>query len=61
MRHLTVTEYGQFLGTAGNMLVVKSEAILVLETPLSRLRSITIAKEGVSFSSNLVMACADRF
>jgi CRISP-associated protein Cas1 len=60
MRHLTVTEYGQFLGTAGNMLVVKSEAILVLETPLSRLRSITIAKEGVSFSSNLVMACANR-
>lgn len=31
-----------------------------METPLSRLRSITIAKEGISISSNLVQACAMR-
>ena len=60
MRHLTVTEYGQFLGCSGNRLVIKSNTEVILETPLSRLRTISIAKEGVSFSSNLVMACANR-
>ena len=40
--------------------MVKSDAGIELETPLSRLRSISIAKSGVSFSSNLVLACASR-
>lgn len=60
MRHLTIAEYGQFVGLAGERLVVKDDANIVLETPLSRLRTIAIARDGVSFSSNLVTACAAR-
>jgi len=60
MRHLTVTEFGHFLGCKGGSLLVKNNKDVLLETPLSRLRTISIAKEGVSFSSNLVLACANR-
>ena len=38
----------------------RNEKQILLETPLSRLRTISIAKDGVSFSSNLVLACAHR-
>lgn len=60
MRHLSVAEYGQFLGCTGDRLQVKHKDEVILETPLSRLRSITIAKEGVGLSSNLLLACASR-
>ena len=60
MRHLTITEYGQFIGCSGGLLQVKSEGAVVLETPLSRLRTISISKKGVSFSSDLILACANR-
>ena len=60
MRHLTVMEYGHFLGCQGERLQVKGNDGLIAETPLSRLRSVTIAKRGVSFSSNLLLECASR-
>lgn len=60
MRHLTITEYGHFVGCSGNLLQIKANSEVIFETPLSRLRSINIAKEGVSLSSNLIMACANR-
>ena len=60
MRHLTITEYGQFVGVTSERVVVRGNDKILLETPLSRLRSISIAKDGVSFSSNLVLACAQR-
>ena len=60
MRHLTITEYGQFVGVTSERVVVRDSDKTILETPLSRLRSISIAKDGVSFSSNLVLACAQR-
>lgn len=60
MRHLAITEYGQFVGVTGERVVVRGNDQILLETPLSRLRSIAIAKDGVSFSSNLVLACAQR-
>jgi CRISP-associated protein Cas1 len=60
MRHLTVTEYGQFLGITGSRLVVKQDNSVICELPLSRLRTISVAKNGVSFSSNLLMNCALR-
>lgn len=60
MRHLAITEYGQFVGVTGQRLVVRDADQTVLETPLSRLRSVAIVKDGVSFSSNLILACAAR-
>lgn len=60
MRHLTIADYGQFVGLSGERLVVSKDGVQLVETPLSRLRSITIAKEGVGFSSNIVLACALR-
>lgn len=60
MRHLTVAEFGSFLGITGNRLVVRDAEGQTFETPLTRLRSIRIAKKGVSLSSDLVLACAAR-
>lgn len=60
MRHLTIAQYGQFVGVTGERLVVREQDEIVLETPLSRLRSIAVAKDGISFSSNVVLACASR-
>jgi CRISPR-associated protein Cas1 len=60
MRHLTIADYGQFVGVTGERLVVRDDTSIILETPLSRLRSVAIARDGVSFSSNLVTACAAR-
>jgi CRISPR-associated protein Cas1 len=60
MRHLTVTEFGQFLGMSGARLQVQQDGQIINEYPLSRLRTISIAKKGVSFSSNLLLACAER-
>jgi CRISPR-associated protein Cas1 len=60
MRHLTITEYGHFLGVTGQQLQVRHDGSIVLETPLSRLRSIAIARDGVSMSSKLILSCAQR-
>ena len=60
MRYLTVGEYGQFLGTEGERLVIKEDGKVVKEAALSRLRAIFISKRGISFSSNLVLECAAR-
>lgn len=60
MRHLTVAEYGSFLGITGNRLVVRDAEGGAWEMPLSRLRTIRIAKKGVAFSSDLILSCAAR-
>lgn len=60
MRHLTVSEFGSFLGITGQRLVITGDDGKTWETPLSRLRSIRIAKKGVSLSSNLILECAAR-
>ena len=60
MRHVTIVEYGSFLGVTGNRLVVSDKQGQQWETPLSRLRSIRIAKAGVSLSGALIQACALR-
>lgn len=60
MKHLCITEMGTFLGTNGARLVVHEKDSVVAEYPLSRIRSITVAKTGISLSSNLILACASR-
>lgn len=60
MRHLTVSDFGSFLGITGERLLVSEKDGKQWETPLSRLRSIRITKNGISISSNLIQACALR-
>ncbi len=57
--HVTLTEYGQFVGIRSECLTIK-EGDEIKEYPLNRLKSIQIAKRGVSFSSDVVIACANR-
>ena len=58
-RHLTLAEYGQFLGVRGECLLVR-HGNLQHEYPLSRLKSVQIAKKGVSISSDALLKCASR-
>ena len=57
--HMTIMEYGQFIGVRSECLTVK-ENDTVKEYPLNRLKSIQVAKRGVSFSADVVLACANR-
>lgn len=57
--HLTLSEYGQFLGVTSECLTVKEQGV-VKEFPLNRIKSVQIAKSGVSFSSNVILTCATR-
>ena len=60
MRHITISNYGSFLGLSGARLVIREQDHIIREVALSRLRSISIAKKGISLSSDLVQACAYR-
>lgn len=60
MRHLAISEFGTFLGLSGQRLIVKHEGSVVTEEALSRVRSISILKNGISISSDLISACAVR-
>lgn len=60
MRHLSILEHGSFLGVSGSRLQIKSEGKTVKEIPLSRIKSILVAKSGVGFSGKLVTECAVR-
>lgn len=59
MRHLTISNFGTFVGVSGNRLVVKDKE-RSFETVLSRLRSIRIDRGGISLSSDVIAACAAR-
>lgn len=60
MKHLTVIEYGTIVGLSSERLQVRQEGKLIAEFPLSRMRSVTIAKNGIVISSDLVLQCAAR-
>ena len=60
MKHIVITEYGTTLGITSQRVVVKNKGEVIKEYPLSRLSTITIAKDGVSFSSNLIKLCSLR-
>lgn len=60
MKHLSIVEHGQFLGLASERLAIWREKELIGEYPLNRLKTISIARKGVSLSSDLVLACAAR-
>ena len=59
MKHLTISEYGSFLGLEVNRLLVK-KGDEKRHYPLNRLSTISIAKKGVSLSSDLIEALSVR-
>ena len=59
MKHLIVSSYGSFLGLNNHRLAVRQNK----ETryyPLNRLCSVSVAKAGISVSSDLIKAFSDR-
>jgi len=59
VKHLVISEYGSFLGVSSYRLTVK-QSNEVRFFPLNRLSTISIAKRGVSFSSDLIEALSVR-
>ena len=58
MKHLVVIDYGTFLGVRGSLLVVSNKKETPTEYcfPLNRLSTLSVAKRGISFSSDLIEA-----
>ncbi len=60
-RHLTLTEYGQFIGVRGECLLVRDKNRgNEREFPLNRLKTVQLAKKGVTVSSDALLKCAAR-
>ena len=59
MKHLVIAEYGSFLGLDSNRLVVKSGDD-AKHYPLNRLCTVSVAKRGVSISSDIIEAFSTR-
>ena len=59
MKHLVISDYGTFLGVDNYRLAVKQNDV-ARYYPLNRLCTISIAKRGVSFSSDLIEALSGR-
>ena len=53
MKHLVICDYGEFLGLESHRLAVRRDG-QVRHYPLNRLRTVSIAKRGVSISSNVI-------
>lgn len=63
MKHLVIADYGSFVGIRSALLVVKShnpEQAKEHTYPLNRLSTISIAKRGISLSSDLIEALSAR-
>ena len=59
MKHLVISDYGTFLGINSEQVIVKNKEEKK-RFPLNRLATISIAKRGVSISSDLVEALSYR-
>jgi len=59
MKHLVINDYGTFLGLNNHRISVKQNQD-VKYYPLNRLRTVSIAKQGVSVSNNLIEAFSSR-
>ena len=59
MKHLTISEYGSYLGVEASQLVVR-EKTLKRHFPLNRLCTVSVAKRGVGISSDLIEAFSRR-
>ena len=59
MKHLVISDYGSFLGLNDHLLSVRKKQE-VRRYPLNRLSSVSVAKRGVSVSSDLIEAFSVR-
>lgn len=59
-RHVVIQEQGRFIGVHGGLMQVRDGDAVVIELPLSRLSTVTVAKTGLALSSDLVLALAAR-
>ncbi len=59
MRHLVIADYGTFLGLDNQRLAIRQKEE-VQYYPLNRLCTISVAKNGISFSSDLVESLSAR-
>ena len=59
MKHLVICDHGTFLGLNNHRLIIK-QGKSTSYYPLNRLCSVSIAKRGVSFSSDLIEAFSSR-
>lgn len=59
MKHLVIGDYGTFLGLENHRLVIKQDD-QIRHYPLNRLCTVSIAKRGVSISSDLIEAFSSR-
>ena len=59
MKHLVINDYGAFLGLDSHRLAVKQDGE-IRHYPLNRLCTLSIAKRGVSISSDLIEALSSR-
>ncbi len=57
---MLVTTPGHFVGLRDGRIVVRRQKTVIAEMPCMRLRSLTLARRGVSLSSDLVCFCADQ-
>ncbi|HAU4137147.1 TPA: hypothetical protein F8A18_15080 [Legionella pneumophila] len=60
MKHLTLSEQGSFCKLQGERILVFNKDQMVFEGTLNRLKTISIVKQGVTLTSNLLVACAMR-
>jgi group II intron reverse transcriptase/maturase len=57
---VVVNSPGVFIGKTGERLVLRQARKNVCEHPFSKIRQITVAAGGVSFSSDVIRSCADK-
>lgn len=57
---LVVVTPGSFVGKSGERIVVRCERRTVVDVPVTRLRTVTLATHGVSISSDAIVCCVAR-
>ncbi|MCX7820195.1 MAG: CRISPR-associated endonuclease Cas1 [Brevinematales bacterium] len=60
MKHILITDYAEALRLDHGMLAVWQNGEKKLEYPLSKIKTITVCRNGVSLSSDLILQCAER-
>ncbi|MBC6415657.1 MAG: CRISPR-associated endonuclease Cas1 [Bdellovibrionales bacterium] len=59
MRHLVICDYGSFIGLKKHHILIKQKD-KVISYPLNRLRTLSIAKSGISISTDLIESLSTR-
>ena len=60
MRHIIVSDFGSFIGLSRGLLYIRSKEGKEKRLPLNRVNSVSIAKKGISISSDLIQELSSR-